>query len=140
MTSFFRPVPVALALMAAVAPAQALAQRAEFTFNDGWRMATGEIAGAEAPGFDDAAWKPVTMPRAWNEDEAFKVDIHDLKGGITWYRKRFVLPAGAHDVAVRLRDTARAEGFDHARAERIALAPEQHLVIGFRPDTGFVFR
>jgi beta-galactosidase len=46
-----------------------------------------------APDFDDASWKPVTLPRAWNEDEAFKVDIHDLKGAIVWYRKRIVLPA-----------------------------------------------
>jgi len=93
MSSFPRSVPFALAVLAAaIAPAQVLAQRAEFTFNDGWRMATGEMAGAEKPDFDDAAWKPVTLPRAFNEDEAFKVDIHDLKGGITWYRKRFVLP------------------------------------------------
>ncbi|TCS14381.1 DUF4982 domain-containing protein [Caulobacter sp. BK020] len=69
----------------------AASSRIDRPFNDGWRMATGEIAGAEKPDFDDAAWKPVTLPRAWNEDEAFKVDIHDLKGGITWYRKRFVL-------------------------------------------------
>ena len=69
------------------------APRVDQAFNDNWRMATGEIAGAEQLAFDDAAWKPVTLPRAWNEDEAFKVDIHDLKGGITWYRKRFVLPA-----------------------------------------------
>lgn len=93
MSSFPRSAPLALAVLAAaVAPAQALAQRAEFTFNDGWRMATGEVAGAEKLDFDDAAWKAVTLPRAFNEDEAFKVDIHDLKGGITWYRKRFVLP------------------------------------------------
>ncbi|USQ94122.1 DUF4982 domain-containing protein [Caulobacter sp. RL271] len=94
MSRFFRPVPLACVFLAAVAPAVVQAQRAEFTFNDGWRMATGEIAGAEAPGFDDAAWKPVTLPRAYNEDDAFRVDIHDLKGAITWYRKRFVLPAG----------------------------------------------
>ncbi|SFJ98559.1 DUF4982 domain-containing protein [Caulobacter sp. UNC279MFTsu5.1] len=71
----------------------AAASRIDRPFNDGWRMAIGEIAGAETPEFDDAGWKPVTLPRAWNEDEAFKVDIHDLKGGITWYRKRFVLPS-----------------------------------------------
>ncbi|MDR7117792.1 DUF4982 domain-containing protein [Caulobacter sp. BE254] len=75
------------------------ASRIDRPFNDGWRMATGEIAGAEKPEFDDAAWKPVTLPRAWNEDEAFKVDIHDLKGGITWYRKRFVLPPGVGPAA-----------------------------------------
>lgn len=93
MSSYFRTASIALAVMAAAAPVQAVAQRAEFTFNDGWRMATGEIVGAEQPAFDDAAWKPVTLPRAYNEDDAFRVDIHDLKGGITWYRKRFVLPA-----------------------------------------------
>ena len=27
--------------------------------------------------------------------------------------QRFVLPAGKHDLAVRMRDTARADGFDH---------------------------
>ena len=67
--------------------------RGEFSFNDGWRMAAGEQAGAERPDFDDAAWTSVTLPRAFNEDEAFKVDIHDLKGGVTWYRKSFVLPS-----------------------------------------------
>lgn len=94
MSSFSPAVPFVLAALAAVAPAQVQAQRAEYTFNDGWRMATGEIVGAEKPEFDDAAWKAVTLPRAFNEDEAFKVDIHDLKGGITWYRKRFIAPAG----------------------------------------------
>lgn len=55
--------------------------------------------------------------------------------------ERFVLPAGGHDVAVRLRDTGRNEGFDHARQERVTLAPEQMFVIDFRSDTGeFVFR
>lgn len=92
MFDLSRTAPLALALAAAIAPTQVYAQRAEFTFNDGWRMASGEISGAETIAFDDAAWKPVTLPRAYNEDDAFRVDIHDLKGGITWYRKRFVLP------------------------------------------------
>jgi beta-galactosidase len=81
---------VALGLSSAAA-ATPLA-RIDRPFNDGWRMAVGDLAGAERVDFDDAAWKPVTLPRAFNEDEAFKVDIHDLKSGITWYRKRFVLP------------------------------------------------
>lgn len=55
--------------------------------------------------------------------------------------QRFVVPAGPHDVAVRMRDTARVEGFDHARAERVTLVPDQMFVIDFRPETGaFVFR
>ncbi|MEZ5787957.1 MAG: hypothetical protein R3D62_16130 [Xanthobacteraceae bacterium] len=55
--------------------------------------------------------------------------------------QRFVVPAGPHDLAVRMRDTARTEGFDHARSERVALASEQMFVIDFRSETGtFVFR
>jgi hypothetical protein len=83
----------ALCLSVLLASPAAAASRIDRPFNDGWRMATGEIAGAERPEFDDAAWKSVTLPRAWNEDEAFKVDIHDLKGGVIWYRKRLILPA-----------------------------------------------
>jgi hypothetical protein len=55
--------------------------------------------------------------------------------------QRFVLPVGSYDVAVRMRDTARTEGFDHQRTGRIALGPDQMLVIDFRAESGgFVFR
>lgn len=55
--------------------------------------------------------------------------------------ERFVLPAGRYHIAVRMRDTARTEGFDHARSERIELGPDQLFVIDYRAATGeFVFR
>lgn len=55
--------------------------------------------------------------------------------------ERFVLPAGSYDIAVRMRDSPRKEGFDHERRERVALAASQNLVIDFRSETGeFVFR
>jgi hypothetical protein len=55
--------------------------------------------------------------------------------------QRFVLPAGQYDVAVRMRDTARSEGFDYERKERITLAADQMFVIDFRAEpAGFVFR
>jgi hypothetical protein len=55
--------------------------------------------------------------------------------------QRFVLPAGPHDIAVRMRDTQRTDGFDHARAERVDLAADQMLVVDFRAESGaFVFR
>jgi hypothetical protein len=55
--------------------------------------------------------------------------------------ERFVLPAGRHDIAVRMRDTRRSEGFDHARRERVELAEDQLFVIDYRPASGeFVFR
>ena len=55
--------------------------------------------------------------------------------------QRFVLPAGQHDIAVRMRDTPRTDGFDHVRAEKVGLAADQMLVIDFRAESGgFVFR
>lgn len=55
--------------------------------------------------------------------------------------QRFVLPAGEYDVAVRLRDTPRSEGFDYARRERISLAADQMFVIDFSSHGGkFIFR
>ena len=41
------------------------------------------------------SWKEVTLPRAWNEDDAFRKDIKDLSTGVAWYRKHFRLPAGS---------------------------------------------
>ncbi len=55
--------------------------------------------------------------------------------------QRFVLPAGKYDVDVRMRDTARAEGFDHERHETIDFAANQLFVIDFGPESGeFIFR
>jgi hypothetical protein len=55
--------------------------------------------------------------------------------------QRFVMPAGKYDVAVRMRDTARADGFDHERRGTVDFAPSQMFVIDFRPESGeFIFR
>lgn len=54
------------------------------------------------------------------------------------YRK-FVVPAGRHEIELRLRDRRDTEGFDYQASGIIELAPGQNLVIGFRPgDTGFI--
>lgn len=82
-----------LALLAALRGA-APAAREVLDFNPGWRLHVGDPAGAHEVGFDDSGWKPVTLPRAWNEDDAFRRDIKDHSTGIAWYRKHFVLPEG----------------------------------------------
>nr|WP_321355169.1 DUF4982 domain-containing protein [uncultured Draconibacterium sp.] len=68
------------------------AQRVRYNFNPGWKLYVGDIEGAEQSNFDDSGWKTITLPYAWNEDEAFKKDIVDLSTGIAWYRKTFVMP------------------------------------------------
>ncbi|MBC7826629.1 MAG: DUF4982 domain-containing protein [Chitinophagaceae bacterium] len=70
------------------------AQRVKYNFNPGWKVFVGDNAEASEPDFNDGNWKNVTLPYAWNEDEAFKKDIRELSTGIAWYRKKFKIPAG----------------------------------------------
>ena len=55
--------------------------------------------------------------------------------------RRFVVPAGQYEIAARMRDTPRTEGFDHQRKESVTLVSDQMFVVDFRAETGgFVFR
>jgi len=69
--------------------------RVRYNFNAGWKLAMSDPAEAAKPAYDDSGWKAVVLPRAFNEDEAFRVSIHDLTTGIVWYRKHFKLPSDA---------------------------------------------
>lgn len=51
------------------------ADRERLNFNGGWLMHVGDVADGEGAAYNDASWKPVTLPRAFNEDEAFRVSI-----------------------------------------------------------------
>ena len=42
--------------------------------------------------YDDSQWEKVDLPRAFNEDEAFRLPIHELTDTIVWYRKKFRIP------------------------------------------------
>jgi len=63
--------------------------RKTYNFNPGWKLFVGDDENAAATDFDDQTWKAVTLPHAWNEDEAFKKSIEQLSTGIAWYRKHF---------------------------------------------------
>ncbi|KAF9872338.1 putative cell-associated beta-galactosidase [Colletotrichum karsti] len=76
--------------------------RSTFNFNSDWRIYRGEIDEPYKIDFDDGDWESVTLPHAWNEDDAFKEDIKNLGTGIAWYRKEFTLPAGSDDKKVYL--------------------------------------
>ena len=98
---------IALALMLFVMTQTALGQplskdnkREKYNFNSNWAFQTGEIAGAEAPSFNDSQWKKATLPRAYNEDDAFRLAIDEHTTGIVWYRKNFKLPSNAKDKKV----------------------------------------
>ena len=54
--------------------------------------------------------------------------------------ERFVVPAGSHSIAVRMRDTPRSDGFDFVKTGDISLAADQSFVIDFRSRAdGFEF-
>lgn len=55
--------------------------------------------------------------------------------------QRFTVPAGPHKLMARLRDTPRADGFDHSIERAVNLAVGQSLAIDFRPELGgFIIR
>ena len=68
------------------------AERKKLNFNAGWRLMVGDVADAANADFDDSAWKQVTLPYAFNGDEAFRKDIVDLTDTVCWYRKEFQTP------------------------------------------------
>ena len=69
--------------------------RQSYEFSRGWLMHVGDEAGFSAAAFDDHGWTAVTLPRAFNETEAFARDVHQLSEAVVWYRKHFRLPANA---------------------------------------------
>ncbi|MBR5349794.1 MAG: DUF4982 domain-containing protein [Prevotella sp.] len=63
--------------------------RKKLNFNAGWRLMVGDFSEAVQADFDDSRWQQVTLPYAFNGDEAFRKDIVDLTDTIVWYRKTF---------------------------------------------------
>ena len=68
-----------------------------YNFNSDWEIDYSELASGVKTGTER-----VTLPHAWNEDEAFKVYITDQSDGIVWYRKTFTLPESAQGKRVIL--------------------------------------
>jgi len=65
------------------------AEREKLNFNGDWCLKVGDVAEALNPEYDDSGWQRVTLPYAFNGDEAFRRDIVDLTDTICWYRKSF---------------------------------------------------
>src|SRR5262245_30723391 len=89
---------ILIVVMLAALVAQRSARAAEeprevYNFNPGWKLFVGDNKDAATPSFDDQNWKSITLPHAFNEDDAFAKSIYGLKTGVAWYRKHFVLPA-----------------------------------------------
>ena len=77
------------ALMVMVSQNAEAVERKKYNFNSEWRLCVGDFPNAEKAEFDDSQWLQVTLPYAFNGDEAFRKDIVDLTDTICWYRKKF---------------------------------------------------
>ena len=88
------------------------AEREKYNFNSDWKLKIGDMDQAEKVDYSDADWKSVTLPHAFNEDEAFKLNIKDLTDTIVWYRKHFRLPAEAKGRKVFIEFEGARQGID----------------------------
>ena len=73
--------------------------RTKYNFNPQWLLHVGDSqkGGKDFadPNFADKNWQSVDLPRAFNEDEAYRVAIDEHTDTIVWYRKHFRLPRTA---------------------------------------------
>ena len=82
----------AMVLLLTMLSAQA---RETYNFNSQW-----EIDYTTVDSLKHWGKKVVTLPHAWNEDDAYRMPIVKMSTGVIWYRKTFRLPASAKDKRV----------------------------------------
>src|SRR6187402_3710908 len=108
------------------------AQRVKYNFNSAWKVFVGDNAGPSKNDFDDSRWKNVTLPYAWNEDEAFKKDIKDLSDSIAWYRKHFKIPSSAKGQKIFLEfEGIRQAGEFYLNGKPIGMSENGVMAFGF---------
>jgi beta-galactosidase len=107
-------------------------QRTKYNFNSDWKVFVGDPKGADVTAFSDVSWKNVTLPYAWNEDEAFKKDIADISTGIAWYRKHFKIPASAKGQKIFLEfEGIRQAGEFYLNGKSIGMSENGVMAFGF---------
>ena len=125
----------ALVMCALMLPALAMAKgydREKYNFNPEWLLHVGDLEGAEKTDFPDADWEKVTLPRAHNEDEVFKVDIKHLTDTIAWYRKHFRLPKTAKNKKVFIEFEGVRQGADfYLNGHYLGLHENGAMAVGF---------
>lgn len=106
--------------------------RSKYNFNPGWLLYVGDVPEAKEIKFVDTDWKKVTLPRPFNEDEAFKLDIHNLTDTIMWYRKHFRLPAEAKGKKVFVEFEGVRQGADfYINGKYLGLHENGAMAVGF---------
>ena len=124
--------PIALLLFLITFFTNTSAQRQKYNFNSDWKLKLGEDTAAIKNDYNDASWKSITLPNAWNEDEAFKKDIVDHSTGIAWYRKHFKIPAAQNGQKVFLEfEGIRQAGDFYVNGKCVGLHENGVMAFGF---------
>ncbi|MEO6316036.1 MAG: beta-galactosidase GalB [Chitinophagaceae bacterium] len=72
----------------------------KISFNTGWKFFLGEANDVQNENFNDASWRNQLLPHDWSIELPFDSASPTgtgggaLRGGLGWYRKKFILPAG----------------------------------------------
>ena len=72
--------------------AKYLKSRIMLRMDEDWKVQTGNIVGAEATAFNDAAWATTSVP--YDMSITLVCTTNSDPGAIGWYRKHFTLPPG----------------------------------------------
>ena len=107
-------------------------RRQKLNFNGGWRLAVGDFAEAAKPDYDDSLWQQVTLPYAFNGDEAFRKDIVDLTDTVCWYRKTFTLTEGEVQGKVFIEFEGARQGADvWVNGQKVGFSDNGVMAFGF---------
>jgi beta-galactosidase len=72
--------------------------RADLIVDSDWRFIRQDIAGAQAPGFDDSSWTNLNLPHTWNNIDG-EDGVKNYYRGVGWYRRHYTVDknfAGRH--------------------------------------------
>lgn len=106
--------------------------REVYNFNPDWLISTTDHPIATSADYDDSAWQRVTLPRAFNEDEAFRVAIDELTDTVCWYRKHFTLPVLPKDGRVFAEFEGVRHGADfYINGHRLGIHENGVMAVGF---------
>lgn len=128
-------IPASLLITAcALSPFQAenLSARETFNFNPGWLLEIGDFPDATKMDFNDKGWKKISLPHAFNEDEAFKVPIAKMTDTVAWYRKHFKVPSSAKGKKIFLEFEGARQGADfYLNGHHLGLHENGVMAVGF---------
>lgn len=98
----------------------------KLNFNNNWAYRIGDDQHAKS------GWKNITLPHAFNENEAFRVPISELTDTIVWYKKSFNLPLSMKDKKVFIEfEGIRQGGEFYLNGHKLGLHENGVMAVGF---------